>query len=202
MQTAMTTGTTRLFDFFFSFYFALCTSACHTQTVWHRTGVCLFKRLRFLLISNLISELCPTACVLTWVRDHTAACQRLPLRAVVSHSLIISAVTSTSFECASHETRVIPKAPSEKRIKLLTLHLQHPYLTSCSFIYISATAFYSQNLVNKFSSAINDEKSRVSQLEEDTINLSDDISTLKDKVEYPRQGLSIWREYQHVIMGV
>ncbi|XP_041847231.1 laminin subunit alpha-3-like [Melanotaenia boesemani] len=38
-------------------------------------------------------------------------------------------------------------------------------------------------LVNKFSSAINDQKSRVEQLEEDTASLADDISSLKNKAD-------------------
>lgn len=40
-----------------------------------------------------------------------------------------------------------------------------------------------QALVNKYSTAVNNQKSKVSQLEQDKINLSDDISSLKDKVE-------------------
>lgn len=40
-----------------------------------------------------------------------------------------------------------------------------------------------QILVNQFSSAIDKQRSRVTQLEEDNINLTDDISSLKDKVE-------------------
>lgn len=39
-----------------------------------------------------------------------------------------------------------------------------------------------QNLVNKFSSIINNQKPRIDQLDQDTDALSDDIKALKEKV--------------------
>lgn len=39
-----------------------------------------------------------------------------------------------------------------------------------------------QNLVSKFSAAVNKQKSRIDRLDEDTDSLSDDIKTLKEKV--------------------
>lgn len=39
-----------------------------------------------------------------------------------------------------------------------------------------------QNLVNKFSSIINNQKPRIDQLDQDTGALSDDIKALKEKV--------------------
>lgn len=50
----------------------------------------------------------------------------------------------------------------------------HPYNT---FTFLPL-----QSLVNKFSSAVNNQKPRIDQLDEDTDNLSDDINTLKEKV--------------------
>lgn len=40
-----------------------------------------------------------------------------------------------------------------------------------------------QDLVNKYSAAVNNQRSKVTQLEQDQRNLSDDISSLKDEVE-------------------
>lgn len=50
----------------------------------------------------------------------------------------------------------------------------HPYHT---FTFLPL-----QSLVNRFSSAVNNQKPRIDQLDEDMDNLSDDINTLKEKV--------------------
>lgn len=167
----------KLFPFSFS-TLHVCFLHIHTLTHSHKqegTGwVCLFKHSRSLLISNL-SEFCPIAHVSTRVRGHTTGCECLSHRPVVSHSLTISVVTSTLFGCASF------------------VHSRDAsgWFPLCSFIYVTSLLLWRlQILVNKFSSAINTQRSRVTQLEEDTINLSDDISSLKDKVECCRQGLA------------
>lgn len=49
-----------------------------------------------------------------------------------------------------------------------------------------------QDLVNKYSTAINNQRSKVAQLEEDQRNLSDDISSLKDEVEGLQTVLAIF----------
>lgn len=49
-----------------------------------------------------------------------------------------------------------------------------------------------QNLVSKFSTAINKQKSRINQLDKDTESLSDDIKTLKEKVSsVPNKNLHV-----------
>lgn len=57
---------------------------------------------------------------------------------------------------------------------LYLLFFLHPYNT---FSFLSL-----QSLVNKFSSAVNNQKPLIDQLDKDTDSLTDDINTLKEKV--------------------
>lgn len=52
-----------------------------------------------------------------------------------------------------------------------------------------------QTLVNQFSSALDRQRSKVNQLEEDNINLKDDISSLKDRVESLKMKMSTCHDW-------
>lgn len=138
--------------------------------------VCLFKHSKSLLISNL-SEFCPTSCVSTRVRVYTAGCQCLSQQFVVSHSLMISMLEGMFI----YDVKSIMNNYDSLKLQYTNYNKWICLYTCMSFEFLLLCIL--QILVNKFNSAIQTQKSRLNQLEEDTSTLVDDISSLKVKVE-------------------